>query len=98
MSWREGKLFVGTLVVAAALLAVPAGAATRRYETPASPSRLLSQVVAWLQNLTAPLWLDKKEEGSSIDPNGAKPNSGSSIDPDGAKPDAGSSIDPNGVK
>jgi|GEM_PF-2870681 len=111
MSWREGKLFVGTLAVAAALLAVPAGAATRRHETLASPSGLLSQVVAWLQNLTAPLWLDKKDEGSTIDPNGirpksgstidpngAKPNSGSSIDPDGAKPDAGSSIDPNGVK
>jgi hypothetical protein len=98
MSWRERKRFLGTLVLAAALLAVPAGAATRRHETLASPSRLLSQVVAWLQNLTAPLWLDKKDEGSSIDPNGARTNSGSSIDPNGAKPDAGSSIDPDGAR
>jgi hypothetical protein len=99
MSWREGKQFVGTLVVAAILLAVPAGAATRRHETfKAGPGGLLSQVVAWLQNLTAPLWLDKKDEGSTIDPNRIRTKSGSTIDPDGAKIDEGSSIDPNGVK
>lgn len=99
MSWRERKRFLGTLVLAAALLAVPAGAATRRHEAlNAGPSGLLSQVVAWIQNLTAPWWLDKKDEGSSIDPNGARTTSGSTIDPNGAKPDAGSSIDPNGIK
>jgi len=99
MSWRERKRFLGTLVLAAALLAMPAGAATRRHETlKASPTGLLSQMVAWLQNLTAPLWLDKKDEGSSIDPDGARTNAGSSIDPDGARADSGSSIDPNGIK
>ena len=98
MSWRERKRFLGTLVLAAALLAVPAGAATRRHQTPAGQSGLLSQVVAWLQNLTAPLWLDKKDAGSTIDPNGRTTNSGSSIDPDGARTNSGSSIDPNGLK
>ncbi|HSS52305.1 MAG TPA: hypothetical protein VLX28_25465 [Thermoanaerobaculia bacterium] len=96
MSWRERKQFIGILALAAALLAVPAGAATRQHSVKASPSGILSQVVTWLQNLAA--WLDKKDEGSSIDPDGARPNSGSSIDPDGAKTDAGSSIDPNGAK
>jgi hypothetical protein len=85
MSWREGRRFLGTLVLAAALLAVPAGAATRRHETLAGPSGLLSQVVAWLQNLTAPLWLDKKDEGSTVDPSGARTDAGSSIDPNGVK-------------
>ncbi len=99
MSWRERKQFLGTLVLAAVLLAMPAGASTRLHQSlKAGPSRLLSQVVAWLQNLTAPLWLEKKDEGSTIDPNGARTNSGSTIDPDGFKVDSGSTIDPNGIR
>jgi hypothetical protein len=105
MSWRERNRFLGVLVLAAALLAVPAGAATRPHDVQAvkaRPSGLVSQMVAWLQSLAAPTWLGnaqaKRDEGSSIDPDGARTNSGSSIDPDGAKTDSGSSIDPNGVR
>jgi hypothetical protein len=101
MSWRERNRIVVTLALAAALLAMPAGAATRQHggeALVASPSGLLSQVVAWLQNLTAPLRLLKSDAGSSIDPNGARTRSGSTIDPDGVRTNEGSSIDPDGVK
>jgi hypothetical protein len=101
MSWRERNRIVVTLALAAALLAMPAGAATRHRggeALVASPSGLLSQVVAWLQNLTMPLRLLKSDAGSSIDPDGARTNEGSSIDPDGFKIDEGSTIDPNGTK
>jgi hypothetical protein len=101
MSWRERNQIVVTLALAAALLAMPAGAATRHRGGEAlkvSPSGLLSQVVAWLQNLTAPLRLLKSDAGSSIDPDGVRTSSGSSIDPNGAWTDEGSTIDPNGAK
>jgi hypothetical protein len=91
MSWRDRNRMLVTLALAAALLAAPAGAAARQHggkAIVADPSELLSQVVAWLQSLTAP----------TIDPDGARTNSGSSIDPNGATTDEGSSIDPNGVK
>ncbi|HEX4966100.1 MAG TPA: hypothetical protein VF173_35145 [Thermoanaerobaculia bacterium] len=101
MSWRERKRFVVILILAAVLLAAPAGAATRPLGwegLEAAPGGFLSQMVEWLRSLTAARFDHAltQEEGSTIDPNGTK--SGSTIDPNGAKPDSGSSIDPDGAR
>ncbi|MFY9823545.1 MAG: hypothetical protein WAM82_19340 [Thermoanaerobaculia bacterium] len=114
MSWREGKRFAGVLILAAVLLAAPAGAATRQLAwegLKAAPGGFLSQMVEWLRSLTwarldraltqkegSSIDPDGTKSGSTIDPNGATTNAGSSIDPNGARPDSGSTIDPDGAR
>lgn len=102
MFWRERKrLSLVSLALAVALLAAPAGAATRHYvemAAKAGPPSAWSQLLIWLQKLprftaTANSTATTCESGSAIHPDG-KPrcataetnsDSGPMIDPDGAK-------------